>query len=80
MYFALKATGRTKVELPIAKVWYQNNAPSLKINDEAYFKDKQEYIKTVTSIDTTAIKDALKDGKDFKGYAELVQGESIRIK
>lgn len=43
LYSQLKATGNKKVKTPLFNVWYQNNPPSLKIENEKVIPD--QYIK-----------------------------------
>lgn len=72
----LQEVGLDKVQGRLFSVAIQKNPPSL-IVDESKLDD--EYFKVVKQADNSRIKDLLKAGVKIQG-AELVSGESLRIK
>ena len=71
---------RQKIKTDLFTIAVQKSPTSLKVTDEASIP--QEYFKVIPvtrKLDTTAVKTALKDGKEIPG-AELVSGTYLRIR
>lgn len=81
----MQAVGRQKIETARNCVTVAKKAPSLKIDDENAFivwaaLDHDEYIKYKSpEIDKTAVRDAIKGGKDIPG-ARLEGGYRLAVK
>lgn len=71
-------SGLKKLNLGVFNISIAKNPPSLNILDEKLIP-KEYLIEQAPKIDNTAIKNAIKEGKEIAG-CELVQKESLRIK
>lgn len=71
-------SGLKKIDLGVFNISIAKNPPSLNILDEKLIP-KEYLIEQAPKIDNTAIKNAIKEGKEIAG-CELVQKESLRIK
>lgn len=67
----MDALGLKSIEFINQKVTLKNNPPSVKINDEELIPGKFKKEKVSTTIDKTAIKNAIQEGYHVPG-AELV--------
>lgn len=70
-------TGITKVPSSLFSITIANNTPKIEVFDETLIPS--DYIRTVTSPDKIAIRDAINNGVEVPG-ANLVQTKSLRIK
>jgi len=77
LYNTMKLTRHEKFKTPLFSFGIQANAPAVEIFSES--KLPSEYFRVKREPDKSAIKDALKAGKDVAG-CRLVQGESLRIR
>lgn len=79
----MRASGKMKVETPLFKFAIQKNGgkASLKLKEGLTTDDvSPEYIKFLPPVfDNDAIREALDNGENLE-WAELVRGESLRIK
>ncbi|MGE4213804.1 MAG: siphovirus Gp157 family protein [Anaerotignaceae bacterium] len=78
LYEAMKITGKTKFKTDLFTFAIQKNPPSLKLVDGVEIP-KEYLIEQTPTVDTATIKEEIKAGAKFD-FAELVQGESLRIK
>ena len=78
LYYAMKATGKTKIRTELFDCRIQKNPPSLKIDNPDRVPE-EFLIPQDPKINTTAIKKELKEGTVFD-WCHLEQGESLRIK
>ena len=74
----MDALGLKSIEFINQKVTLKNNPPSVKINDEELIPGKFKKEKVSTTIDKTAIKNAIQDGYHVPG-AELVVWKTLVI-
>lgn len=74
---AMVMTGKTKFKTDLFSFGIQKNAPSLIVDDESLVGE--EFVKISTSLDKTAIKNALKAGIEVQGV-HFEQSESLRIR
>lgn len=74
---AMVVTGKTKFKTDLFSFNVQKNAPATVIDDEEAIPE--EFWRVKREVDKSKIKDALKEGKEFK-WAHLEQGESVRIR
>lgn len=72
----MKVTGKTKFKTDLFSFRIQKNPVSVKIDNEDDIPP--EYLKITTSVNKTAIKEAIESGEDIP-YAHLEQSESLRI-
>ena len=72
----MKVTGKTKFKTDLFSFRIQKNPVSVKIDNEDDVPP--EYLKITTSVNKTAIKEAIESGEDIP-YAHLEQSESLRI-
>ena len=72
----MKVTGKTKFKTDLFSFRIQKNPVSVKIANEDDVPP--EYLKITTSVNKTAIKEAIESGEDIP-YAHLEQSESLRI-
>ena len=75
----LTHAGKRKMETDRFLLSTRNNAPSTVIDDETLIPDTFKTKKVTESVDKTAIKEAIKLGKDVPG-AHLQASKSITIK
>lgn len=75
----LTHAGKKKMETDRFLLSTRNNAPSTVIDDETLIPDTFKNTKVTESVDKTAIKEAIKLGKDVPG-AHLQASQSITIK
>lgn len=75
---AMRTTGKVKFKTTLYSFGIQKNPASLRIIDETNIP-KEYYIPQPDTIDKKAIKDYIKEHGDTK-WAELVQGEGLRIR
>lgn len=75
---AMQTTGKTKFKTDLFSFNVQKNPPSLKIDDDTKIP-KEFYIPQEPKLDTSAIKELLKNGAVLD-YAHLEQGEGVRIR
>ncbi len=73
---AMTLTGKKKLKTELFSFTIQKNPPSLKITGKV---PERFLIAQEPKVDNTAIKLAMKSGEDID-FAELVQGESLRIR
>ena len=78
LYEAMKFTGKEKFKTTLFNFTIQKNPPSLKLVDGAEIP-KEYLIEQAPTVDTATIKEEIKAGAKFD-FAELIQGESLRIK
>ena len=74
---AMEAVDKKKFKTDLFSFNIQKNAPSLKILDESKIPD--EYFKLERKLNKQGLKEAVKKGL-YPEAAELVQGESLRIR
>ncbi len=79
MQAALYAAGERKVKGARFTVAIQANPPAVQLSESDPAKLPPEFVRTKLEIDKTAIKKALEVGTVLP-FAELVQGEGIRIR
>ena len=75
----MKAIGKDKVECPLFKVSIRTNAPSVQVANEDVVPAKFVVMKTSTSIDKKALKEAIESGEVFDGVS-LVRSNTLSIK
>lgn len=75
----MKAIGKDKVECPLFKVSIRTNAPSVQVANEDAVPAKFVVMKTSTSIDKKALKEAIEAGEVVEGVS-LVRSNSLSIK
>lgn len=75
---AMQATGKIKFKTDLFSFNVQKNPPTLVIDDENNIPTEY-YIQQEPKLDTAAIKELLKSGKEV-GFAHLEQGEGVRIR
>lgn len=75
----LNYAGKKKVETDRFLLSTRNNAPSTIIEDETLIPDAFKTTKVTKTVDKTAIKEAIKAGKEVPG-ARLQASQSITIK
>lgn len=75
----LNYAGKKKVETDRFLLSTRNNAPSTIIEDETLIPDAFKTTKVTETVDKTAIKEAIKAGKEVPG-ARLQASQSITIK
>ena len=75
----MKAIGKDKVECPLFKVSIRTNAPSVQVANEDAVPAKFVVMKTSTSIDKKALKEAIESGEVFDGVS-LVRSNTLSIK
>lgn len=75
----LTYAGKKKMETDRFLLSTRNNAPSTIIEDETLIPDVFKTTKVTESVDKTAIKEAIKSGKEVPG-AHLQASQSITIK
>lgn len=73
----MERLGNKKIKAGIFNLNIQKNPPSVNVVDEEKIAD--DYFVIERKLDKKKLKDDLKDGKEIDG-AELVQGESLRIR
>jgi len=73
---AMKTTGKTKFKTDLFSFRIQKNPPTVVIDKEDDVPP--EYLKITTTVNKTAIKDAIKGGAEI-GFAHIEQSESLRI-
>ena len=73
-------TGKTKFKTALWSFNIQNNPASLVIDTDDIDAIPSMYVKVTKSLDKSAIKEAIKEGKNFDGIAHLVQTQSLRIR
>lgn len=82
---SMEALGKTKLETPRNKLTIKKTPAAVRFADENAFLawatlDHEEYIRQkAPEIDKTAVKNALKDGKELPGVT-LEQGQKLYIK
>lgn len=76
---SMEHTGITKIECPFFKIAIQNNPVSVNILNEKSIPDEYKAQVISWKIDKTAIKNAIKGGKNVPG-ATLVNGTRLAIK
>ena len=76
---SMEHTGITKIECPYFKLSIQNNPASVNILNEESIPDEYKAQVINWKIDKTAIKNAIKGGKNVPG-ATLVNGTRLAIK
>lgn len=74
---AMILTGKTKFKTDLFSFNVQKNTPTTVIDDEEAIPE--EFWRVKREVDKSKIKDALKEGKEFK-WAHLEQGEGVRIR
>lgn len=75
---AMIVMGREKITCPLFELRIQKNPASVEVYEEALVPS--EFWRTPAQvIDKTALKEALKAGREIQG-ARLTQGESLRVK
>lgn len=78
---AMNATGKTKFKTDMFSFAIQKNPPVVVIDAASTDHMPGEYIVIqAPTWNKTAIREALKAGKDLTGIAHLEQGESLRIR
>lgn len=75
----MKAIGKDKVECPLFKVSIRTNAPSVQVANEDAVPAKFVVMKTSTSIDKKALKEAIEAGEVVEGVS-LVRSNTLSIK
>lgn len=75
----MKAIGMDKVECPLFKVSIKTNAPSVQVANEDAVPAKFVVMKTSTSIDKKALKEAIEAGEVVEGVS-LVRSNTLSIK
>lgn len=75
----MKALGKDKVECPLFKVSIRTNAPSVQIDSVDTVPDKFMVMKTTTSVDKKALKEAIESGEIVEGVS-LVRSNTLSIK
>lgn len=78
LFEAMKFTGKEKFKTTLFSFTIQKNPPALKLVEGAEIP-KEYLIEQAPTVDTATIKEEIKAGAKFV-FAELVQGESLRIK
>ena len=73
-------TGKTKFKTALWSFGIQNNPASLVIDTDDIDAIPSMYVKVTKSLDKSAIKEAIKEGKNFDGIAHLEQTQSLRIR
>lgn len=78
---SMTAIGKTKFKTDLFSFGIQKNPASVVIDAQSMDNMPEEYISVPSPTwNKTAIKDALKAGKDLTGIAHLEQSESLRIR
>lgn len=73
-------TGKTKFKTALWSFTIQNNPASLVIDTDDIDAIPSMYVKVTKSLDKSAIKEAIKEGKNFDGIAHLEQTRGLRIR
>ena len=73
-------TGKTKFKTALWSFGIQNNPASLVIDTDDIDAIPSMYVKVTKSLDKSAIKEAIKEGKNVDGIAHLEQTQSLRIR
>jgi len=76
--YSLQKIGKENLETEAAKLSFRKSITT-EITDEALVSDNYKKYKTVTTIDKTAIKNALQAGQLVEG-AELIEHKNLQIK
>lgn len=77
---SMEALGTLKVETELGTLSVTKNPASVEVYDENIISDEYKKEKLTVSIDKTAIKNAIKNGKEVQGARLIEDKTSLRIK
>ena len=79
MTLMMNTTGKVKFKTSLHSYWVQKNPESVVIDTEDVRAIPEDYLTfKEPEPNKTAIKEAIKDGKDFQGLAHIEQTEGVR--
>ena len=76
----MEVTGKTKFKTDLFSFGIQNNPPSVVMDAEDLNSVPERFVIVETSLNKTAVKEAIKQGEDLTGIAHLEQTQSLRIR